>query len=709
MRLKEVTLSGFRAFGRTTTVNLNADSVVISGPNGQGKTSLLDGIFWVLTGRLDRLGEDEKLVSLYSETGGASVALTLAADGEDLVLTRRYSGERTTLNATLAGKTVAGDELRHRFGRLVLFPSDSNPEDNASFAMALARSLYLQQDSIRDFINADSDDARFRVVAELCGLGRITDLQAVLQQERKAWTQATNQFEVQLTARRARLAELRLRASKFGDQDVDADTLPSTWRQWWASVKEIVPSFADPVPDVGDATSDSALDRAVRVLENARLEAQRHRDALIHAVRLAQTLLAGPTIESPDVWKERVRIAEEAEAEARAALRAAEEQNVATEQHLLASRASDRELRTLAELALRHLGDRCPVCDQAFDRDVTINRLKDVIASSPVREAPLTDLSGLVEALAALQRRTLDMRASLREAEGEGARLEQLRSEFQKRMTDLSVNAQSPDSAEPELLRLLEGTTARLTLIDSTRGQADQLSLLRTRAGETAQRQEIARQLEAAEREVNESERTLAGRERAGRIAATISEEMREASLQIVENELHRIEPLFQRIWAGIDPHPSLRAVQLVSRLSYGKGRLSMRVRDDIGNVGTESPETVLSSSQQNALAVALFLTLNLGTQTLPLATTVLDDPFQSLDDINLLGLVDLLRRIPGSRQLIVTTHEHRFAQLLARKLRPIDDRRTTKLIEFDSWDRTAPLVTERELVPEASPFRFVA
>ena len=38
MRLKQVTLSGFRAFATTTTVDLDADCIVISGANGQGKT-----------------------------------------------------------------------------------------------------------------------------------------------------------------------------------------------------------------------------------------------------------------------------------------------------------------------------------------------------------------------------------------------------------------------------------------------------------------------------------------------------------------------------------------------------------------------------------------------------------------------------------------------------------------------------------------------
>ena len=171
MRLKRIVLSGFRAFATSTTVDLDADCVILSGANGQGKTSLLDGVFWALTGRLDRLGgADEKLVSLYSETGGASVSLTLSTDHGDLTVLRRFDGQRTNLTCRLADDAIEPDEQRRRFGPLIVQPSDLSSEGAGAFATAMARSLYLQQDSIRDFINADTDDTRFRVVAELCGL-----------------------------------------------------------------------------------------------------------------------------------------------------------------------------------------------------------------------------------------------------------------------------------------------------------------------------------------------------------------------------------------------------------------------------------------------------------------------------------------------------------------------------------------------------------
>jgi hypothetical protein len=66
----------------------------------------------------------------------------------------------------------------------------------------------------------------------------------------------------------------------------------------------------------------------------------------------------------------------------------------------------------------------------------------------------------------------------------------------------------------------------------------------------------------------------------------------------------------------------------------------------------SEAPELLLSSSQLNALAVAIFLSLNLRIGNLPTDSVILDDPLQSLDDINLLGLVDLLRRTKA--QLLV-------------------------------------------------------
>ncbi len=143
-----------------------------------------------------------------------------------------------------------------------------------------------------------------------------------------------------------------------------------------------------------------------------------------------------------------------------------------------------------------------------------------------------------------------------------------------------------------------------------------------------------------------------------------------------------------ERPWARIDPHPAFRMVKLATRFSRGRGRLDTQVHDSVEGLSSDSPSAVLSSSQLNALAVSLFLSLNLALPRLPVEAALLDDPIQSLDDINLLGLVDLLRRTKDKRQLIVSTHDERFGKLLARKLRPTSGNQRTSVIELSGWTR---------------------
>ena len=57
MRVKSMTIDGFRAFTEETLFDLEGNAVVVVGANGQGKTSFFDALLWVLTGRIPRLGD----------------------------------------------------------------------------------------------------------------------------------------------------------------------------------------------------------------------------------------------------------------------------------------------------------------------------------------------------------------------------------------------------------------------------------------------------------------------------------------------------------------------------------------------------------------------------------------------------------------------------------------------------------------------------
>jgi ABC-type lipoprotein export system ATPase subunit len=92
-----------------------------------------------------------------------------------------------------------------------------------------------------------------------------------------------------------------------------------------------------------------------------------------------------------------------------------------------------------------------------------------------------------------------------------------------------------------------------------------------------------------------------------------------------------------------------------------------------------------------------------------PLDALILDDPLQSLDEINLLGMVDLFRRAKAQRQLIIATHDHRFAALLRRKLRPVSMEQTLALVRLEDWQAAGPIVHQEMDEGTSETYRIVA
>src|SRR3954452_24084955 len=77
--------------------------VVVHGSNGAGKTNLLEALFFGLTGRSFRAGNDRDMIRFGHQ--GARVELDLAASGSRLLAAIDRSGERRHL---LAGRPLAG-------------------------------------------------------------------------------------------------------------------------------------------------------------------------------------------------------------------------------------------------------------------------------------------------------------------------------------------------------------------------------------------------------------------------------------------------------------------------------------------------------------------------------------------------------------------------------------------------------------------------
>jgi DNA repair exonuclease SbcCD ATPase subunit len=714
VRLNRLKVSGFRGLVSGQDFDLDGDAVIVVGANGQGKTSLFDAILWGLTGRVPRLGDDPDVVSLYSESGEARVEIALRGeDGEIVRLIRSCGGGREDFSfhqAEEVHRDGAGEARLHK----ALWPEAAfAPDAVAALTTSITRSVYLQQDVVRQFIDGDTAQQRFAAVSELVGAGRVTELALSLESQKKSWTGATNRLEEDLRGAEARLASSQARldeltAADGGDGGEDA----AAWHEWWHRAEDLEVVEDEP-PEFGSGESPAALDAAVKRLEALRLAMTRR----IGAAEELSTEIAtrgAPPDRTTDIETLKGQMAERErrDRELRGALAQLEAEAAERRRRQVERRERAEELRALAELALRHTEGPCPVCTQEHDQDQTRRHLEQLLEEgTEAPEAP--DGAETISRLAAeLQRGETEAagaRTDLAEIERGMREWQSWLAERDQRLAELGITQRDNEDAGRLLAGFAQAARVKRDEVDALEADGERISLQLARAGERARRSELAARVDSLAAEVASMSETVEARRATGGRAATILEALREASSDVVTEQLRRVEPLLRRIYAMADPHPSLRDVRFALSSSRGRGHLDTRLDDSLRTVSASTPKTILSSSQLNALAVSVFLALNLGVPSIPLGAAILDDPLQSLDDVNLLGLIDLLRRTKARRQLVISTHDHRFGALLARKLRPTEDGRRTCLIELNGWGRLGPKVTQSVVPMDTEILRIAA
>lgn len=701
MRLRSITISGFRGFAGAETIDLDADAVIVSGANGRGKTSMFDAILWVLTGSVQRLQVDASdVVSRYSPSGEARVQLELDDDGAPVTVVRRSDGQ-SHLSVSSSEETFRGTTAENALIDLLWPEARAASEPNDALTRSLTRAMYLQQDVVRQFIEADDEQARFEIIGELVGVGRVTELQRQLETSRNAWSRATNRLEDELRPLRDQIATLEERLRRLGASDA-----PSFDQKGYTSWVDEVGRTVRPeaLPGASDAVStDSAL-AALQVV-------QRSNDRRLASLQRLRTHLGTPPPEAvdTDALRAQVHASEAIVAEASKQLQGAQEAAAAALRRQTEIRDQAESLRALARLALRHLAERCPICSQEYDEQATRDRLQSLIsrADDTDPEEASTGPQSAAAQLEVARRQLAADEAALRA----GERAETVRATWDSTLASLASEAGLAPSADlatevNQARAALQQTNDRLRSLGRT---GEQLALQLARMAEQDQRAGIETQLTAHRSDLAGREADRDSRMATGGLANSLLEGLRSASTGIVAEELARIDPLLQRIYASVEPHPSFRVARFLTSISRGHGRVWTTVVDEAADKVEREPSTVLSSSQLNVLAVSTFLALNLAIETLPLQIVVLDDPLQSLDTVNLLGLADLLRRVRVSRQVLVSTHDERLAALLCRKLRPVTPIGRTRVVRFEDWTRDGPLVEQYDIPADSAPLKLVA
>ena len=127
---------------------------------------------------------------------------------------------------------------------------------------------------------------------------------------------------------------------------------------------------------------------------------------------------------------------------------------------------------------------------------------------------------------------------------------------------------------------------------------------------------------------------------------------------------------LINSLYNKIDPHPDFKSVEFVANFDIENPRLDIFV---LNNKDEQRlvPNLFFSTAQINILSLSIFLASALNSREYD--CIFIDDPIQSMDSINVLSTIDLLRGIVlnEKKQIILSTHDENFHNLLKKKMPP--------------------------------------
>ena len=192
---------------------------------------------------------------------------------------------------------------------------------------------------------------------------------------------------------------------------------------------------------------------------------------------------------------------------------------------------------------------------------------------------------------------------------------------------------------------------------------------------ELLQQNKVRKQLKEVENEFKkaaaEREKIKRGLERVEKLKLAVRDVVADLNDQILKEQEEFINKIFKRIY----PHPFFRQINLKTTVSrQGSNSLLIECKNKSGKT-IVNPAFTFSKAQVNIVAISIFLSMALRQQCTKLNTILLDDPLQSMDDLNIISFIDVLRScsMEGgdlNKQLVLSTHDDKFYRLLLKKFR---------------------------------------
>lgn len=184
-------------------------------------------------------------------------------------------------------------------------------------------------------------------------------------------------------------------------------------------------------------------------------------------------------------------------------------------------------------------------------------------------------------------------------------------------------------------------------------------------------------------------------------VASVLEEEIRDVTTCLEDQiKSYFYTDLINVIYQKIDPHPAFKKVEFSPKFGVGeRPQLNIVISDDQCKI--VSPNLYFSSAQLNILSLSVFLAkaIHAKHNGKPLDVILIDDPIHSMDSINILSMIDMLRNISVQfdKQIIISTHDENFFELLQKKI-PTEVF-SSKFITLESYGVVAKSISQTERV----------
>jgi exonuclease SbcC len=627
MKIKEITLSGFRAYNQEYRFLFDDKLTLIIGENGTGKTSLFDGIQFSLLGKLSQYENipeaktEDMIINRSNPSGKLRVSVQLEGkEGETIEIERATKRGKKPLSPT---KTVPYKVMQGK--------EPENEIEEITFD-SFQSTVYLRQELIREFIHADPKKERRKAVSELLGIRSIEAILQGLDEAEKLLRKQSDHMNDDLSAllsQRDRVKEWQknMEARKKGlkskyeldNKDFELSSLVSLGIKLRNDLVDVTKTL-DSEEDIPEAKEDfEGLDQFV--------------SGIISIQKKIALEISDQVDENSGLFKELNQINEEietspAEEELKRELERCKVQIENNNNKLVELNRLDMLMVSAKEYLESTLSESCPVCENKIDPE------KVAWTIGKRRSKDTTAIETIQKSMAELGLKKLELETQLNTLK----RLQERKQEIESK-SDRSKNAKAIDMKKK--LDAIEGQIQKLSEILSY--ESSKMSLV----VEAPSEEDISKTKEKQERLGNLVD-----------AANGLNLAFGSAFPKLIDKKLRDLDPVVDKYARILTPH------SIYSRI--------LIKRDDEGNYWLKGASdekethvrTMFSTAQLNEVAIVLLLAM---AEVSPynLKFLILDDPSQSMDSEGKMKLSRLIAEVSQKRQVIIGTMDHEFAGYL--------------------------------------------